>query len=69
MLFALHIYYYIVYFKNAKKQYIEGLFVLSNGRAASSLQESWDERASGPGETRKHREEGSNPTIMTPAAK
>jgi hypothetical protein len=66
MLYTLHIHYYIVYLKNAKKQYIEGLFVPSNGRASSSLQESWDERASGPGEARKHREEGRTPSPVSP---
>src|SRR5688572_18793899 len=47
-LIELHLYCYIVYHKNANKQYIEGLFAPSHGSASPSLQGSWDERASGP---------------------
>jgi hypothetical protein len=48
ILIELHSYCYIVYHKNANKQYIEGLFAPSHGSASPSLQGSWNERASGP---------------------
>jgi hypothetical protein len=60
-LLTLHKHYYIVYHKNAKKQYLDVQFAPSNGSAASRLQESWDARAAGPGETQKPRDEGRTP--------
>jgi hypothetical protein len=65
-LFILHKHYYIVYYKNANKQYIDVLFVPSNGSAASRLQGSWDARASGPGETQQPREEGRTLSPVSP---
>jgi hypothetical protein len=66
MLFTLHIYYSIVYYKNAKKQYIGVRFAPSNGRAASRLQGSWDARAFDPSATQKPRDEGRTPNPVSP---